>query len=315
MKTQKEFLISKNLEKIIQKQVSLSSLTSWQIGGPADFLCEPHNLEELKSCYQWAQEESLSVTVLGGGSNVLVSDQGVDGLVILMRKYSQIHISENLKTQRLVIEADSGVKKSEILKTFLKYRLDPALFLAGLPGDLGGGIVMNAGVSEALVPREFCELVDWIEVLKPDLRTVRYQNQDLEWNYRKSSGWQPGLITRVQLSWPLKSFVDSDSILAQVKAANHKRLSQQPLDLPSCGSVFKNPSGQKAAWLIDRAGLKGYTLGQAQVSLKHANFIVNLGQAKACDVWSLIEFVRNEVKLKFGVDLESEVIRLGRWSV
>ncbi len=167
---------------------------------------------------------------------------------------------------------------------------------------------MNAGVAESFKPREFCEITDWVEVLRPSGELEKIASSGLEWSYRHCKGWQPGVIVRAQLSWPLE---EDSQILEQVRNANKVRLSKQPLDMPSCGSVFVNPPGLKAAQLIDSLGLKGYSVGGAQVSPKHANFIVNTGGARATDVLSVIEHVKKTVKEKKSVELHTEVVLIG----
>jgi UDP-N-acetylmuramate dehydrogenase len=296
-------------EIAIEENVSLKSLTSWLVGGTADFLARPRTVDDLRSAIEWAAARSLPVTVLSGGSNVLVSDRGVRGLTISLRKFSSVTTRET--NGRLEIECLSGTSKSELLKIFLKAKLEPALFLAGLPGDVGGGVVMNAGVSEQMKPREFVEFTDWFEVLKPDGSIVRFERDQVEWAYRHCNGWQPGIITRVGLSWPLEPAAD---VLERVKAANKLRLTKQPLDMPSCGSVFKNPPGTSSGREIEAAGLKGYTVGGAQVSTKHANFIVNVGDATAQDVHAVIKHVQAVVLAKAGIALKTEVVYLGDWA-
>ncbi len=290
----------------IKSNVQLAPLTSWLVGGPAEFLCLPENLEDLKQAQQWAQQQNLPVTILGGGSNVLISDQGIRGLVIALKNFGGTSVQE--AGGRLQITAWAGTGKSELLKIFLKHKLAPALFLAGLPGDVGGGIVMNAGVAESFTPREFVELTDWIEILRPDGSVQRMENRELHWSYRHSTGWQPGILIRAGFSWQLQA---DPTILDQVRQANKVRLSKQPLDMPSCGSVFVNPVGHKAALLIDSCGLKGFTVGDAQVSMKHANFIVNKGLAKASDILQVIEHVQATVLSQKNVRLQTEVVRLG----
>jgi UDP-N-acetylmuramate dehydrogenase len=293
----------------IKKNVLLAPFTSWQIGGSADHFCLPKNLDELKEAVGTAEKNNWAITVLGGGSNVLVSDDGVEGLVIGLKDFAGTKIDST--SDEFKIEAWSGTSKSELLKIYLKHKLAPALFLAGLPGDVGGGVVMNAGVSEQMVPREFGEIVEWVEVLRPKtLKVERLESSQIKWSYRHSDGWQPGIVVRVGLKWPLTPEAD---ILDKVKNANRVRLSKQPLDQPSCGSVFVNPAGHKAAQLIEQSGLKGYRVGDAQVSTKHANFIVNLGKAKAQDVRNVIEHVKKTVLEKKSVSLKTEVILLGRW--
>ncbi len=290
----------------IRQNILLASFTSWQVGGPAEYFFLPQNLDELKAAVAWAEEQKMPVSVLGGGSNVLVSDQGIKGLVLCLKKFTGTQVEE--KNGFLCIQAHAGTAKSELLRIFLKYKLAPALFLAGLPGDVGGGVVMNAGVAEKFQPREFEEIVDFVAVLKANGTVVRFHKDSLNWSYRHSAGWEPGIIVEVGFRWRIQ--IQSD-ILNQVKIANKTRLSKQPLDLPSCGSVFVNPQGHKAAQLIDACGLKGFTFGGAQVSQKHANFIVNIGNAKASDFVEVIDHIQKIVLLEKQVSLRTEVIKLG----
>ncbi|PIS10684.1 MAG: UDP-N-acetylenolpyruvoylglucosamine reductase [Bdellovibrio sp. CG10_big_fil_rev_8_21_14_0_10_47_8] len=291
----------------IQEDVLLAPYTSWLVGGPAQFFVLPENIEDLREALKWATDSRQEVTLLGGGSNVLVSDKGLQGLVICLKKMTGTEVKTDEGALR--ITALSGTSKSELLKIFLKHQLAPALFLAGLPGDVGGGIVMNAGVAESFSPREFVEITEWVEVMRPDGHIDRFLCQDLRWSYRHTQGWEPGVIVRVGLVWPL---IPDPSILDQVKTANKVRLSKQPLDQPSCGSVFVNPEGHKAAQLIDSCGLKGFQIGDAQVSMKHANFIVNRGTAKSSDIWQVIQHVQKTVREKRGIELKTEVVRLPR---
>ena len=298
----------------IENEVPLAPLTSWLVGGPAEFFCRPRNLAEIKEAQLWAQQQNVGLTVLSGGSNVLIHDVGVRGLVVSLKDFVGVETRSDTEAGHEIfrVTAWAGTGKSELLKIFLKQRLAPALFLAGIPGDLGGGLVMNAGVAESFCPREFTDITEWVEVLRPDGTDVRLMHDQLQWAYRHLSGWGPGILVRAGLRWPN---VPDSSILDQVRTANKIRLSKQPLDLPSCGSVFINPPGQKSAQLIDSCGLKGYTVGQAQVSLKHANFIVNLGGAKAFEIAEVIEHVRRTVFERTTVELHTEVVRLGPWGV
>lgn len=296
----------------IENQVSLKDWTSWQIGGPAEYFCLPHTKEDLVQAVQWAQSNKQPITILGGGSNVLVSDKGLRGLVIGMSRFSKIE--SRIEDSFLRIQCLAGTGKNEILKILLKHKNSAALFLAGLPGDAGGGVVMNAGVSEKIQPREFGEIVDSIEVLKFDQKEISfktYLHNEIEWTYRHSRGWGPGIISQVDLKVP---FVEDPDIIQQVREANRLRLSKQPLDLPSCGSVFINPEGHKAAQLIESCGLKGRSKGDAEVSTKHSNFIVNRGQATAQETWDLILEVQRTVQEKTGVLLHTEVVKLGEFN-
>jgi UDP-N-acetylmuramate dehydrogenase len=293
----------------IREKVLLKDWAWWKIGGPADYFCLPESVDEVREGLSFAFERGLPVTVLGGGTNVLVSDDGVEGLVLCTRKLNSTVVDES--NGRVVIEALAGTPKSELTKIFMRRKLAPALFLCGLPGDIGGGVVMNAGVGESIVPREFHEITEWIEVMSLDGSAVkRWKREEIQWTYRHSAGWQPGVVVRAGFSWPLT--VDEE-IPRKVKDATKNRIARQPLDLPSCGSTFKNPIGGKAGALIEQAGLKGYTVGGAQVSPKHANFIVNIGGATARDVMTIIHHVQGEVRARFGFELETEVRLLGRF--
>jgi len=292
----------------ILEKVSLKEYAWWKIGGAADYFCLPRSIEEVREALLFARVGGHPVTILGGGTNVLIGDAGVEGLVICTRELVSCEVSE--VGDRLVIVALAGTPKSELTRVFMKRRLSPALFMCGLPGDVGGGVVMNAGVGEKIAPREFVEIVDWVEVMHIETGVVRrYARDELQWKYRSSQGWQPGVVVRVGLSCEL---VVDDQVPLRVREATKNRLARQPLDLPSCGSTFKNPPGHHAGALIERAGLKGYQVGGAQVSMKHANFIVNLGGASAADVSAVMKHVVAEVARQFGVTLETEVRLLGR---
>lgn len=304
-------------------------MTWWKVGGSADYFASPETKQDILELLEWADSNEMPVTVLGGGTNVLISDKGIEGLVISMRKFTGATVTE--ANGRVTIEALAGTPKAELTKNFLRLKLAPALFLCGLPGDIGGGVVMNAGVSEMIEPREFVEIVDSIEVARLDSSAnkesknkaflVRYSKQDLNWHYRHTDGWQPGIVVSATISWPLNP---DPEIQNKVRQATKTRLERQPLTLPSCGSVFKNPEGDKSGRLIEAAGLKGFTVGGAQVSTKHANFIVNVGgqkiedgrvypEASAADCDAVLRHVQKTVAEKFAVTLVPEVKYLGRW--
>ena len=246
----------------IKEQVRLAPFTSWQVGGEAEFFCTPESLEQVKDAIQYSKEKNLPLTILGSGTNALISDEGIKGLTLCAKKLKSVE--SNLTDSRFEIIAESGVLKTELLKLFLKHQLAPAIFLAGVPGDVGGGVVMNAGVGEMIQPREFVEIVDWIEVLsfrnEEFLQIKRYNKDQLQWSYRHCRAWEPGFIYRAQISWPREH---NPEIVKQVREANQVRLKKQPLDMPSCGSVFVNPEGHKSGQLIDSCGLRGFSIGGA----------------------------------------------------
>ena len=304
------------MEKVSSNQIqepycsySLSGLNSWKVGGSADFFCQPENKEEIFYYLEWAKKRNIPVTFLGGGTNVLISDKGVEGLVIGLQKLDTFQTWE--EEGRLHIRALAGVSKSKIMQVFFKCKLAPALFLCGLPGDMGGGVVMNAGVGQNISPKEFRDVVDWVTVLRED-KEIIFQNKEIQWDYRSSKGWDPGLIYEVGMSWPMEPLPDLPERLKEMAL---KRTQSQPLQSASCGSVFKNPlTGEKSGALIERCGLKGYQVGQACVSEKHANFIINRSGATALDIHQLIQHVQKTVQNKNNILLEPEVKYLGRWN-
>ena len=294
----------------MKEQVPLSEYSSWKVGGKADYLAHPSSVEELKEVLIWAKEKKHPVSVLGGGTNILISDQGIRGLVIHTKFLRGIE--EKLENSWWHLDCLSGTPKSFALRSFLKHKLEPAIFLTGLPGNMGGGVVMNAGVGGPEVPREFCEIVHWVEVLRMDgQRLDRIEKSSLEWGYRHSRGWQPGIITRVGLRWPMEPRED---IIKAIQKATRQRVTKQPINQPSCGSVFRNPKLHFSGKLIEDCRLKGCQIGGAEVSMKHGNFIITHPHAKARDIHELIQHVRSVVKERKSIELQTEVIYMGEWS-
>ncbi len=290
----------------LQENISLKTYTSLNVGGPAEFFVAPTNIEEVKTAVAWGLLHNHNITILGGGSNTLISDDGIQGLVICMRKLKGVE--SRIENGRVYIEAKAGSPKTLLLREFLKYKLQPSEFLAGLPGDVAGGVVMNAGIGEKTIkPREFCEIIDWVEVLR-DNKVMRFTKDELQFSYRKSKGWQPGIIVKVGFVWENEP---DETIMERVKALNRLRTTKQPLEFPNGGSVFVNPPGYKSGRLIEECGLKGYRVGDAQVSEKHGNFIINLGGAKAKDILQLIKHVQDTVLEQKGVALQPEWVMLG----
>ncbi len=294
-----------------KQNYNLAEHTWWKVGGSADWAVFPQSVDDIVEACGWARAKNLPITVLSGGSNVLVSDEGVAGLVILLTQFSKME-SVTIAGNKTSAICQAGLPKSELLKVFIKQRQSAAIFLAGLPGDVGGGVVMNAGVGHEIHPKEFCEIVEWVEwidLASSDFKILRKNKSELEWSYRKTKGWQPGIITLVGIAWEEPP---DDTVLKRLQESNKRRMATQPLHLPSCGSVFKNPPGNKSGRLIEECGLKGYQVGGAQVSEKHANFIVNIGGATAKDIESVRQHVQSTVKSLKGVELETEYIFLGR---
>jgi UDP-N-acetylmuramate dehydrogenase len=306
--------------EFIKEKESLKSYNTWRVGGEAEYLCLPSNVSEAVEAIKWAEESDVPVTYLGSGSNVLISDRGVKGLVLCTKKINFIEDESDQESFRL--RCGAGALKLKVMRRFLKEGLPPALFLSGLPGDVAAGVVMNAGVSEKEVhPKEFVEIVESFKVLerKDSSWTEKYyNNSDVSWSYRSTKNWGPGLITEVTLSWPIKDKVEGLS--EKVQKAQALRKSKQPLELPSCGSVFTNPyddpknvEKRSAGFLIEKAGLKGYEYGGAEISRKHANFIVNKGDATALDLHCAIALAQEKVKHIFDIKLHTEVRYIGDW--
>ena len=301
MEEGKKWLLSK-------ENINLSSYSTWRVGGRADFFVEPQNIEDIKWIETQSKSQKWPVTIIGGGTNCLISDDGLKGLVISLKKL--VSITSSIEDDFLKIECLAGTSKILLMKEFLKHQLAPAIFLSGIPGCVGGGIVMNAGVSEDIMPYQFSQIVDWVDVIYNN-HIVRKKHSDIKWSYRSSKGWQPGIIARVGLKWPLEPI---EHLSQKVKHARDIRLSKQPLKEASCGSTFINPKSHthfSAGELIEQSGLKGFQIGQAKVSEKHANFIVNLGRAKAQDIHNIISYVQRSVYDKMGIHLQTEVKYLG----
>ncbi len=298
----------KNQRPVIKPDHPLSDCNSWKVGGTADFFCEPENKEDIFLALKWAEENRHPVTLLGQGTNVLVSDKGVRGLTIRLSKLKGMESHE--EKGRFYIRALAGTSKADIMQVFAKRLLAPALFLCGLPGDVAGGVVMNAGVGQDIFPKEFKDIVDKLTVIR-DGQTIVVPKEDIKWGYRFSEGWGPGLIYEVDLSWPLKPLPNLPQRLREMAL---KRAKSQPLQSLSAGSVFKNPeTGKKAGALIEECGLKGQKKGPAQISEKHGNFILNKGDAKAMDIHHLIQLIQDKIWQKHNIWLAPEVRYMGEW--
>ncbi|MEI7972897.1 MAG: UDP-N-acetylmuramate dehydrogenase [Bdellovibrio sp.] len=285
---------------------NLKQLNTWLVGGSARFFAQPRTTEEVGEVLFGAHRKGIPVFVLGSGSNVLVLDEVFPGLVLSTRSLlSWFH--EPQESCHFFV-AGSGVPKSELLKHLLRLKNPAALFLAGIPGTLGGGVAMNAGVSEELIPREFVGITHSVELCSFQGDSFWRKASEFNWDYRHCGGIQGHVVTRVRL----RVGIHSDELVPmRVRELNQRRLQRQPLSQPSCGSVFRNPAqGPKAAQLIEQCGLKGLQIGGAQVSTKHANFIVNLGGARAADMQACMERVQEEVWACTGVELKSEVVFL-----
>ncbi len=278
----------------------MSKHTSYRIGGPADVMLLPDNIEQIKKLISVCRENSVPFYVIGNGSNVLVRDGGIRGAVIkISNKLSKVTFSGN------TVKAEAGAILSSVVKKAYNRSLSGLEFACGIPGSIGGAITMNAGAYGG----HMADIVKSITVLDKDGNVFQIEGEELGFGYRQSVVRDRNLIV---LSGEMElAPAEKPEIKEKMDILTAKRKSMQPLNLPSCGSVFKRPEGQFIGKLIEEAGLKGTTSGGAQVSMLHANFIVNINNATAKDVLNLIETVKQRVFEKFLIEIETEVIILG----
>ncbi len=288
----------------IQSQVSLAEMTTFRVGGPAEWFIAPTNVEALQASYAWAKAQEISVTFLGAGSNLLISDQGLPGLVISTRYLRQ----QTFDAQTCQVTAFAGKPLPRLAWQAAKHGWSGLEWAVGIPGTVGGAVVMNAGAhggctADCLVEAHVLQTDGSIKILNTEQMAFKYRSSCLQQHP------QPVVFATFQLQ--------AGQSAAQIKATTQThldhRLSTQPYDWPSCGSVFRNPLPRTAGWLIEKSGLKGYTLGGAQVAQKHANFILNSGNATATDIFNLIFYVQQEVEKNWSLLLRPEVKMLGEF--
>jgi UDP-N-acetylmuramate dehydrogenase len=288
----------------IKSQVSLASYTSYRVGGPAQWCVAPRNIETLQASVEYGQEQELPITVLGAGSNLLVSDRGIPGLVIVTKHLRHSHFDPS--SGRLTVAAGESIPALAWAAAELGW--SGLEWAVGIPGTVGGAVVMNAGAHNACIADMFVSA----EVLLPNGTLQTLSLEELGYTYRTSLlQGSNSIVTQATLQ--LTPGGDPAEILAVTKQHKQHRLSTQPYDKPSCGSVFRNPSPYKAGWLIEQSGLKGYKIGGAQVAERHANFILNAGGARACDIFNLISHIQHHVQEHWSILLEPEVKMIGEF--
>ena len=274
--------------------------TSFRIGGPADVLAQPADEAELAALLKRAGEHAVPVTLVGNGSNLLVRDKGIRGLVIkLSNSFSDMKALGNELT------FGSGISLAMASKKAASLSLSGLEFAVGIPGTIGGAVYMNAGAYDG----EMAKVVTSVRVMDREGKISELKASELAFAYRHTALQNSGLIV-TSVTCVLQPD-EADAIAAKMADFSQRRISKQPLELPSAGSMFKRPPGYFAGTLIDQTGLKGYTVGGAQVSTKHAGFVVNVGGATAQDVLQLISDVQSKVFAAHGVRLEPEVLVLG----
>ncbi len=275
--------------------------TTFRIGGPADFYVEPDETQLIK-LLQIAKECNMPVTVVGNGSNLLVGDGGIRGLTVGIGKgLSKIEVSDN------TITAGAGAILASAASKAADASLGGMEFAAGIPGSIGGAVVMNAGAYGG----EIKDIIISATVLTTDGQAKEIQKEELELSYRHSCIPEKGyIVLGAKLALTPKP---QDEIRAEMAQLREKRVEKQPLEYPSAGSTFKRPEGYFAGKLVMDAGLRGYSVGDAQVSEKHCGFVINKGNAAAADVLTLIKDVQERVLEQFGVQLEPEVKMIGEF--
>ena len=283
----------------------LARYASMKIGGPADYFIEVESSAALAQLLPLLKRHRTPICFLGNGSNVLISDRGVRGAVIrLAGDFKRAEWKEEGEAVRLEVGAACAL--TQLVREAARKGYAGLEFAEGIPGTVGGALVMNAGAYGS----EFEKIVDGVEGIDSEGQMIRYSRKEMTFTYRDSH-WPAGaVVTRVRMRLRKE---EAAQVSSKVRALVAKRKSSQPSGYPNSGSMFRNPPGDFAGRLIEAAGIKGKRIGQAQISERHANFIVNLGGAKAEDVRRLMDLARAEVKKQFAVDLAAEVRRLGEW--
>jgi len=276
--------------------------TTFRVGGKAEAVCFPSELTLLQQTVSYLHDEGIPYLIVGKGSNLLVRDSGIKGVVIMLR--GSLAAVERCDAGDNILLAGGGLAIAELLSYCGVEGLAGLEFLAGIPGSVGGAVFMNAGAFE----KEIGGMVQEIRVVTGtgDLETM--PGSQLNFSYRSSSLPEGSVIHGIKFSLNRDN---RDKVSGRIAEYLIERRQRQPLDMPSAGSVFRNPPGDYAGRLIEKAGLKGKRIGGAMISQKHANFIVNTGGAKAEDVIALIDLARNKVKEETGIMLETEIRIVG----
>lgn len=300
--------ISKNLSNILEKEdikidEPMKNHTSFEVGGPVDVLVTPESFEQVISVVKLCNERNVPYYIIGNGSNLLVKDGGIRGVVIKLCKLNKVSVSG----ERVIVQSGSTLK--DVCKAALENSLTGFEFACGIPGSVGGAVTMNAGAYNG----EISQVVESAKVIDKDGNIKLLDKKSLNLGYRMSSIFKYG-YTVLQVTFDLKKG-DYNKIKSRIDDLNTRRSEKQPLEYPSAGSTFKRPEGYFAAKLIEDTGLKGLSVGGAEVSKKHSGFVINKGNATAKDILDLIKLVQEKVKEKFDVDLYTEVRIIGEEKV
>ena len=296
--------IVKSLEKIISKDLiktnePMKNHTSFKIGGPAEIYIKITSIEELQKVLEFAKKENIKITILGNGSNVLVSDKGIKGIVI-RTNLKEINI-KNKNSKNVEVIVNDAVPIGFLAQKFLKEEITGFEELSGIPGTIGGAVLMNAGAHG----KEIKDIVTEVTAMDYNGKIFNFTNKEAEFTYRHSK-FSNGEYIILQVKMLLQKG-SKEEIKAKMDEYAQYRKEKQPIEYPSAGSTFKRGTDFITAKLIDEAGLKGYSIGGAKVSEKHAGFIINTGDATAKDVLDLARYVTDKVYEKFGKKIEFEI--------
>lgn len=284
--------------------------TTFRIGGPADYYIVPRNARELAGLIRYLSLNKIDYFMIGNGSNLLVSDSGYRGVIIDLGRNDDtafVMLGVDDSGDELIMDIGAGCLMSAVGSYAAKFGGTGFEELSGIPGCIGGAAIMNAGA----FGRELKDVIIKVGAVDRSGKLLELNASDISFGYRTSSLKKDGLIvTRV---WIALKKDKTDNIEARIEGYKRQRQEKQPLEYPSAGSVFKRPAGDFAGRLISEAGLKGYSVGDAEVSEKHAGFIINKGNARAEDVYKLIGIIREKVLAEFNVELEPEIVMLGEF--
>jgi len=279
----------------IKENVDMKKYTTYKAGGPAKLMVFPKDIDELINLLKYIKNNNIKYKVLGNGSNVIFSDNLYDGIIIKLDKF------DNLEINNTTIKVGAGYSLTKLSLKCARLGLAGLEFAAGIPGTIGGAVFMNAGAYKS----DMGYIVKEVKVLTPDLEIKTLSNKEMDFHYRTSFIQKnPGYICLEAIIELQKG--DRDLILEVISDRKRRRIETQPLEFPSAGSVFRNPEGDFAGRIIEEIGYKGKRIGDAKVSDKHANFIINVGKAKGDDIKKLILEIKEEVLKKYGIELKVE---------
>lgn len=303
-----------NREKILYNE-PMKKYTTFKVGGPAECLIKIDNEEDLKEILKFAKEKNIEITIIGNGSNLLVLDGGIKGIILLIRiegikilEESKVRSNKELeeyKENKFIIEVKSGTKISILGQKLANLEIEGFEELSGIPGTIGGAVIMNAGAHG----KEMKDIVKSVKCIDYTGKVIRFTNEEMQFSYRTSKLKNNKFII-IAVTLELNKG-KKEEIQEKMKKFRDYRKEHQPIEYPSAGSTFKRGEDFITAKLIDEAGLKGFSIGNAEVSTKHAGFVINKGNATAQDILELIEYIKKVVYEKFGKELNLEIQVIG----